>query len=262
MYLLRLFRAIFPFLVLAGIARAQLTVNSPEPITKSFLVQIVDTAANDGSSPAPLFGTPSEQAAIFSDVDQIWAQAGIEVNFEFLSGTWNNSFALLGNPGSNNPRPAGDLSTLIGAADQTLQLDPKANQLFMLQIVPSFSQAGSNTADGYSFTNFNGMSMWIGSNLPTSISGQAVAADVLAHEIGRNLDLSTDYTTGDQNLMDPDPTAGQLLTPSQIATVRESQFVTDVPEPSMTGFLVAAFFLALGQTIRRNRKALRPPRDL
>jgi len=58
------------FLALAGTLGAQLVVNSAEPVTKSFLVQIVDTAADDGSAAAPLFGTSSQQAAIFSDVDR------------------------------------------------------------------------------------------------------------------------------------------------------------------------------------------------
>jgi hypothetical protein len=256
MYLPRLCRAIFLFLVLAGSARAQLVVNPPETISGSLLVQVVDTAADDGSSAAPLFGTSAQQAAIFSDVNQIWAQAGIEVNFEFLPGTWDNSFALTGSSGNNNPRPASDLSAIVTDADSALSLDPKAIQLYMLQIVPTFSQAGSNTATGYSFTGFDGMTMWIGSLLPTTTDGQDVAASVLSHEIGRNLGLTTD-TTDNQNLMNSDPTQGQYLTSSQIASADESQFVAPIPEPTTTCFLAGGFcLLFLGsRRFHRNRNS-------
>jgi hypothetical protein len=222
-----------------------LIVNPPETITRSFLIQVIDTAANDGSDPAPLFGTAAEQAAIFSDVNQIWAQAGIEVNFEFLSGTWDNTFALEGTTGDNNPRPQGDLSTLVSDADSDLSLDSHANQLFMLQIVPDFSQEDSSTAVGYSFTAFNGMTMWIGATLPLDTDGQDVAASILAHEIGRNLGLTTD-NADNEDLMNTGGSGGELLTSTQISDARNSQYlttVTPVPEPSAAGLMAGAFLL-------------------
>jgi hypothetical protein len=258
MHLPRPYRAILLLLSLAGSARAQLIVNSAEPITKAFLVQVIDTAANDGSDAAPLFGTSAEQAAIFSDVNQIWAQAGIQVNFEFYSGAWDNTFALMGTSGDNSPRPAADLSTIVTDANSALHLDSHANQLYMLQIVPTFSQADSNTVNGYSFTNFDGMSLYVGSSLPTSTTGQDVAASILAHEIGRNLGLTTD-TTDNEDLMNPGGSGGELLTSSQVSTARGSQFVTvaTIPEPSTTGFLVSALLLLFVRPAIFNRSRRR-----
>jgi len=252
------FRQFLVLLALAGTLGAQLVVNSAEPVTKSFLVQIVDTAADDGSAAAPLFGTSSQQAAIFSDVDQIWAQAGIKVNFELFPGTWDNGFALVGTTGENDPRPAGDLSTIVTAAQSALSLDAHANQLFVLQIVPSFSQQGSGTAAAYSFTNFNGMTMWIGADLPTTTDGQILAASILAHEIGRNLGLTTD-TADNQDLMNSGGSGGELLTSSQVAAARESQYLASIPEPSTTG-LLATVLVALpgwGRLRYGNRKLSR-----
>jgi len=253
MNFLRQFQVMIPFLAFTGAARAQLIVNSPEPITKSFLVQVVDTAADDGTTPAPLFGAPSQQAAIFSAVNTIWAQAGIQVQFEFLSGTWNNSFALMGTAGNNSPRPSGDLSTIVGDAfnDSALKLDSNANQLYMLQIVPTFSQAGSSTVNGFSFTGLDGMTLFVGSSLPTTTAGQDVAGSILAHEIGRNLGLPTD-TTDNQDLMNPGGSGGELLTSSQITAARDSQFLTSVPEPSVAGLLAAGVLLLI-----RRRRGLR-----
>jgi hypothetical protein len=239
-------------LAFSASAPAQLVVNSPQPITRQFLVQIIDTAADDGSSAAPLFGTPSQQAAIFSDVDQVWAQAGIQVSFEFLPSTWDSTFALTGTAGAGNPRPATDLSAIVTAADSTLRPDTRANQLFMLQIVPTFAQQSADTAAGDSFTNFNGMTLWIGPELPVTTAGQDLAASILAHEIGRNLGLTTDNTDS-QDLMGNGGSGGDLLTQTQVTAARDSQFITVIPEPSSFSFLVAAAVLLFARPSFRKR---------
>ena len=245
----RLFLVFFLVFAATGNAGAQLVINPPEPITETFLVQVIDIAANDGSDSAPLFGTASQQAAIFSAVNQIWAQAGIQINFEFLPGTWNNTCALTGTSGAGNMRPPGDLGLILAYANEKLNLDPNANHLFMVQIVPSFPQEGSGVAAGYSNTGSDGMSMWIGPTLPLTPSSQDIAASVISHEIGRNLGLTTD-TTDSQNLMNSEDfgsgSAGELLTESQISTAR--QFATPfaaVPSSGPTVRTLIALLLLL-----------------
>ncbi len=244
MNLFRQIRPLFPLLALTAGAQATLVVNAPQPITKSFLVQIVDTAADNGSNVAPLFGTPTQQQAIFDDVNLIWAQAGIQVQFEFYGSTWNNTFANSGDVGNNNPRPGSDINQITSTAALALHLDSKANQLFMLQIVPSFSQQSTNVTVGFSFTGNNGMTFYAGSSLPGSTAGQEAIASVLAHEIGRNFSLTTD-TTDSQNLMNPAFTspAGDYLTSSQISQARGSSFLTSVPEPSVAACLAGGLIL-------------------
>jgi hypothetical protein len=246
MTFIQLARPCLIFMGLTGPLCAQLVVNSPQPITESLTVQVIGAAATDGTSPAPLFGNASEQQAIESDVNQIWAQAGIEVQFEFYPSTWDNSFALMGTAGNNSPRPASDLSTIVTDANADLELDPHANQLYMLDIVPTFSQEDSNTVVGYSFTNFDGMSMWIGPSLPTSTEGQDIAASIVAHEIGRNLGLTTD-NTDNQDLMNPGGSGGELLNSTQVQDADESDFLTPVPEPSTYAMLSGAFLLLIGK---------------
>jgi hypothetical protein len=246
------------FAMLGGLvptASAALIVNSALPITERINVQIITVADNAGANTAPLFGTASEQASIFSLVDQIWAQAGIDVEFTFRAGTYNNTFALTGTAGNNNPRPTGDLNTIISNAASTggvLSPNPNTLNLFVTRIVPGFSQTSDNTSNGLAFVGANGITFWAGPNLPSFLGGREVIASVLAHEIGHNMGLN--HIVEAQNLMQEggSPDDGERLNAAQIATALASPFSVTIPVPEPTS--IAALSLCLGLILMRQRR--------
>lgn len=232
-------------------AGAALVVNPAQTITERVTVSIVQVAADNGSDAAPLFGSAQGQAAIFAGIDTIWAQAGIDIDFKFRLGVWNSSFALLGTPGSNNPRPNSDLSTVFNNASATGVLDPSPTviNLLMVRIVPGFSQQSDNNSNGLAFLNSNGIALWVAPNLTSFTDGQEAIAAVLAHEIGHNLGLN--HIGENENLMATDD-AGERLNAAQIATARGSQFSVAIPEPA-SALLALAGVSLLGLGRRRVR---------
>jgi MYXO-CTERM domain-containing protein len=253
----RLFAAASVIVFVNSSADAALLTNPAMPITAQVRVRVIAVANDNGTGAAPLFGTPWQQAAIFSFVDTIYAQAGIDVSFSFRSGTYNNTFANSGDGTANATvaRPDTDLNTIIQNATfagGVLDPDPKVLNLFMVQIVPGFPQTNNNTANGLAFLGGNGIAMWAGPALPTFPEGQEVVASVLAHEIGHNLGL--DHLGDAQNLMQEGGSLdfGQRLNDTQIAIARGSGFVEPAPEPA-TVLGLAAFGLAGVWAIRRRR---------
>lgn len=239
-FLLASFFSLLLLLVAPDVSRAALIVNPAQTITQAVTVQIVEVAADDGTNAAPLFGTPTQQAAIFSLVDTIWAQAGIDVEFKLRTEVWDNSFALLGTPGNNNPRPTSDLNTLTSNAATAGfdDPDPLVLNLFMVRIVPGFSQSSDNSSNGLALVGGNGIAFWAGPNLPSFAAGEEAIASVLAHEIGHNLGLN--HVVEAFNLMQAggSPNEGQQLDSDQIALALASQYTVPVPEMAVGSFLV------------------------
>ena len=125
------------FFSLAGQATAALILNAAMPITERVTVNLIDVANNDGTMPASVFGNAAQQAAILNNIDLIWAQAGIDIEFKFRAGTYNNTFANFGTTGSNSPRPGNDLFTTISnaqAAGGVLDPNPNVLNLFFFLI--------------------------------------------------------------------------------------------------------------------------------
>lgn len=217
----------------AGPARAALIVNAARPITDRINVNLIATADDDGTdSTATTFGTATQQADVFSLVDVIYAQAGVDVEFAFRPGTYNSSFARIGTPGANDPRPQGDLSTIrnnAAAAGGILSSDANTINVFLVTIVPAFSQLSANSSAGFSTVGGNGVTYYGGSALPSFTGGREVLASVLAHEIGHNLGLN--HTTASQNLMRAAGTGdtGQRLDDGQITTILASPFTVTAP---------------------------------
>src|SRR4051794_8052650 len=86
---------------------ATLIVNPAQPIAHRVSVQIIQTALDNGTSPATVFGTASQQANIEAGIDKIWAQAGLDVEFLPTIIRYSNSFAYQG-ISAPSARPQGD----------------------------------------------------------------------------------------------------------------------------------------------------------
>lgn len=225
---------LFASAVLAPSNAAALVIDPPQTITHEVTVHVIHVRDDAGNNPAPLLGSALQQAAIETFIDQIWAQAGIDIMFESSVTTWDDTFGL---QGSGSPRPTSDLSQMMSDAsgDGVLSSDPNVLNMFFVDVVPGSSQSGDNTVNGLAFVGGNGSALWVGPNLPGFGAGQEVVASVLSHEIGHNLGLS--HIVEDFNLMQSSgqPNQGERFNAVQIATALASSFsvALAVPEPSM-----------------------------
>jgi hypothetical protein len=220
----------------AGRAAAALIVNAARPITDRVNVNLISVADNDGTdSTAGTFGNATQRGQVFSLVDTIYSQAGVDVEFTFRAGTYNSSFARIGTPGNNSPRPQSDLSLMNSAAmaaGGVLSSNPSTINVFLVSIVPGFSQLGTNSAAGLASIGGNGVTYYGGSALAGFANGLEVLASVLAHEIGHNLGLSHNSLT--ENLMKSGGN-GERLDAAQISTILASRFTVTAPPAGLAG---------------------------
>jgi hypothetical protein len=225
--------AIVAMLSLPAVARAVLTVNPPRPIAYQVNVQLIQTALDDGSTAATVFGDANQRAAIEASVDAIWAQAGIDINFLPNIVRYNNTFAYQGDTAT---RPASDLGRILSDAAATgdvLNSNPFVLDMFLVNVVPGWSLKPENWANGTSNVGENGISEFIGDTLLTTDHGRDHAAHWVAHEIGHNLGLRH-TAAGVSNLMSTSRTTDQL-TDEQIDAIFQRQTRNDAVAYIPTG---------------------------
>jgi hypothetical protein len=205
---------------------AALITNPPRPIAYRVNIQLIQTALDDGTSPATVLGDPTQQADIESKVDSIWAQAGIDINFLPNVVRYNNTFAYQGN---GITRPDSDLSQIVSSATAKggiLNSDSTVIDMFFVSIPPGWPAEGTNWVNGESNIGTNGITEHIGSTVPGSASGRELAAHWISHEIGHNLGLYHS-AVGATNLMNPTTRVTEQLTTDQIEDVLKWNFQDD-----------------------------------
>jgi hypothetical protein len=223
-----------PFTTLVAVAAlslptavsAALVTNPARPIAYRVDIQLIDTALDDGSSPATVLGDDAQRADIEAKIDTIWAQAGIDINFLPNVVQYNNTFAY---QGAGTARPDSDLSLIIdnvAPMPGILNSDPKVIDMFFVNIVPGWPPEGSNWINGESNIGTNGITEHMGSTVPTTDHGRELAAHWIAHEIGHNLGLYHP-ADGSQNLMNGSTRTTEQLTPEQIYAIYQWNFRND-----------------------------------
>ena len=220
-------------------------------ITHTVTIQPIVVSDNNGSNTATFFGSMAQQDSIEGSIDNIWGQAGIDVNF-LEANEWNNSFA---NTGTSSPRPGSDLRTIVNTAttEGVIHTNLDFINLFFVNIPAGFSSLGANNAAGFAFIDANGITQYVGSELLGFSGGRDVIADVVAHEIGHNLGLFH-TATGINNLMSPIG-VGDLLTADQIETALNSRFsISAVPVPATIWFMISGLLVLF--SISRNRSQM------
>ncbi|WP_165701533.1 zinc metalloprotease [Crateriforma conspicua] len=241
-----------------------LVINPQVSITHRVTVQPVIVSNDDGSNTATFMGD-GQASAIESVIDQIWGQAGIDIDF-LSPNHWNDTFANVGTtpyPTVNGTptRPTGDLSQIRsdGIDDGVTSTNPMALNMFIVRVSPGHPESSPLSAAGLAQYIVSGSdfpypasTIFIGEDLPGAMSGgqplgNQVAAMLISHEIGHNLGL--DHLDVDGNLMQTAaPITEERLVDVQInlqqaGDARMSVFAVAVPEPSafLGGLAVVLF---------------------
>lgn len=220
------------FALVCGNLSAALIVNPPQPITRRVTVQLVQTALDNATSPATVFGNAAQRASIEAGIDAIWAQAGIDVDVLPPITRYNNTFAYQGNAGSG-VRPTGDLDTIYNNARNTggvLNSDTRVLNLFLVNVVPGFAPLSEFHVAGLARQPGNIITGFVGDNLLSTQFNLDIVAGVVAHEIGHNLNL-THTASGTANLMSISNGTSQQLSSAQITTALSSNYARAFTTP-------------------------------
>ncbi len=203
------------FIFADGTFSASTVLSASERVT----VRPIIASNNNGSNTAESFGNAAQETDIKLRIDEIFAQADIDILWE-SDRTWNNSFANVGNGGT---RPPGDLNLIVSNGDSAGvgSNNSAVVDLYFLEITPQFGDTGENVANGFSFISSSGATVHVGDNLVSFAAGRDLIARIIAHEICHNLDLMD--SNSPNNLMSL-INGNDSLTQSQINQILASNF--------------------------------------
>jgi len=181
-------------------------------------VQPIVASNSDGSNEAEFFGTSAQEADIKNRIDEIFAQADIDIEF-LPTRQVNDTFINVGN--GTGTRDDSDLDRIISNGDRRGlgSSDRNVVDLYFVERVPGFGNVSDNVANGLAFVGASGTAVHVGDDLVNFAEGRATVAAVTAHEIGHNLGLQ--HTRANNNLLSSG-SSGTNLTDSQINTIFNS----------------------------------------
>jgi len=197
--------------------------------TQQVVVRPIVVSNNNGGNTAAFFGDAETQAEIENLIDDIFAQANLDVVWENTV-AYNNTFANTGN--TSGRRSQSDLETIVDGGDGRGIGSSNANVIdaYFVQTAPGFGNVGNNTANGLAFVDSSGTAIHIGDNLLGFRSGLDVIAGVVAHELGHNLGLL--HVESASNLLNSGATApsngNYFLTSGQINTIENSSLTASI----------------------------------
>lgn len=260
-----LLRSCLPLLVLTVpyLAESALITNSAMPLSYRLTVNPIIAYDDAGANPATFLGNSSQESAIKGFVDDVWAQAGIDV--EWLTPQMIDSTEVLNGSGGangNDPRPTTDLSGDSSGEDHETIADDAgvtirgtALNIYFVDVAAGFSPLSDNTVAGLAELGGDDISVYVGVNLTGFTAGQEAVGSLLAHEIGHNLGLP--HLIEAENLMQAagEPNQGERLSQAQIDSVTLSGtsrgLLVAIPEPSAG---LALFVLGSLALLRRERR--------
>lgn len=238
-------------LAFSGSVQAALILNGDQPITQRVTIQPIVVSDDGGANTATYFGNATQRAAIFFLIDQIWAQAGIDVEW-LAENFYNSTLANIGIATESIPRPTSDLGAIVNAGNLAGvgNADALVIDIYFLRASAGFEVLSLNSAAGLAFLGGNGITAYVGSNLLDFEGGWEAIAAVIAHEIGHNLGL--DHIVEAQNLMQSSGN-GERLNAAQIAAALNSNLSTPLPVPEPGTYLLIS--IALPWALQRRRRA-------
>ena len=155
---------------------------------QQLVVRPIVVSNNNGGNTAAFFGDAETRAEIEDLIDDIFAQANVDVVWQ-AEVSYNNTFANTGN--TSGTRPTSDLEPIVDGGDSRGVGSANNNVIdaYFVQKAPGFGNVGDNTANGLAFVDSSGTAIHVGDNLLGFQSGLEVIAGVVAHELGHNLGL-------------------------------------------------------------------------
>ena len=197
--------------------------------TRQLIVRPIVVSNNNGSNTAAFFGNAATQAEIENLIDDIYAQANVDVIFQNAV-SYNNSFANTGN--TSGRRSTNDLETIVDRGDEIGIGSANANVIdaYFVEVAPGFGNVGENTANGLAFVGSSGTTIHVGDNLLGFQAGLEVIAGVVAHELGHNLGLV--HVESASNLLNSGTqvasNGNNFLTTGQINVIQRSSLTTGI----------------------------------
>ena len=202
---------------------------------QQLVVRPIIVSNGNGGNTAEFFGDAETQAEIEALIDDIYAQANIDVIWENPV-EYNNTFANTGN--TSGTRSSNDLETIVDRGDDVGVGSSNASVVdaYFVEKAPGFGDVGENTVNGLAFVGSSGTAIHVGDNLLDVDAGldfeaglEAIAG-VVAHELGHNLGLF--HTESASNLLNSGTqvasNGNNFLTPGQIDTILDSSLTTNV----------------------------------
>ena len=195
------------------------TLVAQSQATRTVTVRPIVVSNGSGSAQAEFFGNAEQQLEIQLRVDEIFAAAGIDIEWETARNFRNNAV----NAGGTGSDPVSRLQSIIEAGDAANvgSSDPLVIDKYFVNQTPSGGSTSDLATDGFAFLGANGIGFHTGSTLVTTPDFRELVARVAAHEIAHNLGLA--HVSSANNLLSPN-ISNANITSAQITALQGSQF--------------------------------------